>query len=99
MKEESQKRRLRYLKLTCEGRPEAAQGAGQRLNLSGAEAQPAPRQPDLIEKMLERDNLLKALQAWSATEVPPEWMARKWRSYGPTCGALEHDREQILKGV
>ncbi len=32
-------------------------------NLSGAEAQPAPRQPDLIEKMLERDNLLKALQA------------------------------------
>ena len=32
-------------------------------NLLGTGAQPAPRQPDLIEKMLERGNLLKALQA------------------------------------
>src|ERR1022692_994592 len=32
-------------------------------NLLGMEAQPAPGQPDLIEKMLERGNLLKALQA------------------------------------
>jgi RNA-directed DNA polymerase len=32
-------------------------------NLLGTEAQPVPRQPDLIEKMLERGNLLKALQA------------------------------------
>jgi group II intron reverse transcriptase/maturase len=32
-------------------------------NLSGNEAQPAPGQPDLIEKMLERGNMLKALQA------------------------------------
>lgn len=32
-------------------------------NLSETEAQTAPRQPDLIEKMLERGNLLKALQA------------------------------------
>jgi RNA-directed DNA polymerase len=32
-------------------------------NLLGIEAQPAPGQPDLIEKMLERGNMLKALQA------------------------------------
>jgi RNA-directed DNA polymerase len=32
-------------------------------NLLGTEAQPVSRQPDLIEKMLERGNLLKALQA------------------------------------
>lgn len=32
-------------------------------NLLGTEAQPVPRQPELIEKMLERGNLLKALQA------------------------------------
>lgn len=32
-------------------------------SLSGTEESPAPRQPDLIETMLERGNLLKALQA------------------------------------
>lgn len=32
-------------------------------SLSGMEGPPAPRQPGLIEKMLERGNLLKALQA------------------------------------
>src|SRR5215831_1384975 len=32
-------------------------------SLSGAEAQPAPGKPDLIEKMLERGNMLKALHA------------------------------------
>ena len=32
-------------------------------NLLGTEAQPVPRQPELIEKMLERGNLLKGLQA------------------------------------
>jgi RNA-directed DNA polymerase len=32
-------------------------------SLSGSEVQPAPGKPDLIEKMLERGNMLKALQA------------------------------------
>lgn len=42
-------------------KPRKAQVSGS--NLSGIEAQPAPGQPDLIGKMLERGNMLKALQA------------------------------------
>ena len=45
-------------------KPEAAQESGS--NFPGNKAQAGPKQPDLIERMLERGNLLKALQAVEA---------------------------------
>jgi len=49
----------------CQGRkPEAAQAGGS--NFPGSKEPTGPKQPDLIERMLERGNLLKALQAVEA---------------------------------
>ena len=45
-------------------KPEAAQTSGS--NSPGAKEQAGPKQPDLIERMLERGNMLKALQAVEA---------------------------------
>jgi RNA-directed DNA polymerase len=45
-------------------KPEAAQVSGS--NFPGSEEQTGPKQPDLIERMLERGNMLKALQAVEA---------------------------------
>lgn len=45
-------------------KPEAAQASGS--NFPGRKAQTGPKQPDLIERMLERGNMLKALQAVEA---------------------------------
>lgn len=46
----------------CQGRkPETARASGS--NLPGRKEQAGPKQPDLIERMLERGNMLKALQA------------------------------------
>ena len=45
-------------------KPEAAQASGS--NFPGHKEQAGPKQPDLIERMLERGNLLKALQAVEA---------------------------------
>jgi RNA-directed DNA polymerase len=45
-------------------KPEAAQASGS--NFPGRKERAGPKQPDLIERMLERGNLLKALQAVEA---------------------------------
>jgi RNA-directed DNA polymerase len=45
-------------------KPEAAQVSGS--NFPGGKEQTGPKQPDLIERMLERGNMLKALQAVEA---------------------------------
>jgi len=45
-------------------KPEAAQGSGS--NFPGHKGPAGPEQPDLIERMLERGNMLKALQAVEA---------------------------------
>ena len=45
-------------------KPEAAQVSGS--NFPGGKEQIGPKQPDLIERMLERGNMLKALQAVEA---------------------------------
>jgi RNA-directed DNA polymerase len=45
-------------------KPEAAQASGS--NFPGHKAQAGPQEPDLIERMLERGNLLKALRAVEA---------------------------------
>jgi len=45
-------------------KPEAAQASGS--NFPGYEERTGPKEPDLIERMLERGNLLKALQAMEA---------------------------------
>ena len=45
-------------------KPEAARESGS--NFPGRKEQAGPKQPDLIERMLERGNLLKALQAVEA---------------------------------
>ena len=42
-------------------KPEAARVSGS--NFPGGKEQTGPKQPDLIERMLERGNMLKALQA------------------------------------
>jgi len=47
-------------------KPEAAQVSGS--NFPGAKEQTGPKQPDLIERMLERGNMLKALQAVEANQ-------------------------------
>jgi RNA-directed DNA polymerase len=50
-----------------EGRkPKAAQVSGS--SFPGSKGQAAPKQPDLIERMLERGNMLKALQAVEANQ-------------------------------
>ena len=51
----------------CQGRkPEAAQVSGS--NFPGGKEQTGPKPPDLIERMLERGNMLKALQAVEANQ-------------------------------
>ena len=51
--------------LRCDGRkPEAARVGGS--NSPGSEEQAGSREPDLIERMLERGNMLRALQAVTA---------------------------------
>ena len=47
-------------------KPEAAQASGS--NFPGRKERAGPKQPDLIERMLERGNLLKALQAVEANQ-------------------------------
>lgn len=47
-------------------KPEAAQASGS--NLPGGKGRTGPKEPDLIERMLERGNLLKALQAVEANQ-------------------------------
>jgi len=68
-------------------------------NLSGNEAQPDPRQPDLVEKMLERGNLLSALQAvernQGAAGVDGMEVAQLRAYLREHWGRI---REQILKG-
>jgi len=78
-------------------KPEAAQVSGS--NFPGDKEQTGPQQPDLIERMLERGNLLKALQAVEANrgaagmdgmEVSQlrNYLRERWVEI----------REQILKG-
>jgi RNA-directed DNA polymerase len=47
-------------------KPEAAQASGS--NCPGSKEQAGPKQPDLIERLLERGNMLKALQAVEANQ-------------------------------
>jgi RNA-directed DNA polymerase len=64
MKEREPEKKIEMSEVDLRGsgrKPRKAQVSGS--NLLGTEAQPAPRQPDLIEQMLERGNMLKALQA------------------------------------
>jgi group II intron reverse transcriptase/maturase len=64
MKEREPEKKIEISEVDLRGggrKPSQAQFSGS--NLSGAEAQPAPGQPDLIEKMLEGGNLLSALHA------------------------------------
>jgi len=78
-------------------KPEAAQVSGS--NFPGCKEQAGPKQPDLIERMLERGNLLKALQAVEANRgaAGVDGMeVRQLRDY-----LREHwaeIREQILSG-
>lgn len=78
-------------------KPEAAQVSGS--NFPGGKEQTGPKQPDLIERMLERGNLLKALQAVEANrgaagvdgmEVSQlrSYLRERWAEI----------KEQILKG-
>lgn len=64
MKEREPEKKIEISEVDLRGRgrkPRKAQVSGS--SLSGTEAQPAPKLPELIEKMLERGNMLKALQA------------------------------------
>jgi RNA-directed DNA polymerase len=78
-------------------KPEAAQVSGS--NFPGGKEQTGPKEPDLIERMLERGNLLKALQAVEANrgaagvdgmEVSQlrSYLRERWAEI----------KEQILKG-
>jgi RNA-directed DNA polymerase len=79
-------------------KPEAAQVSGS--NFPGAKEQTGPQRPDLIERMLERGNLLKALQAVEANRGAAG-------VDGMEVGQLRHHlrehwagiREQILNGT
>jgi hypothetical protein len=79
-------------------KPEAAQASGS--NFPGNEEQTGPKQPDLIERMLKRGNMLKALQAVEANRgaAGMDGMeASQLRNY-----LREHwaeIREQILNGT
>lgn len=79
-------------------KPEAAQASGS--NFPGRKEQTGPKQPDLIERMLERGNLLKALQAVEANRgaAGADGMeVKQLRAY-----LREHwaeNREQILNGT
>jgi len=82
----------------CQGRkPEAAQASGS--NYPGLKEQAGPKQPDLIERMLERGNMLKAMRAVEANQgaAGVDGMeVKQLRSY-----LREHwaeIREQILSG-
>jgi RNA-directed DNA polymerase len=79
-------------------KPEATQAGGS--NFPGNEEQTGPKQPDLIERMLERGNLLRALQAVEANrgaagvdgmevEQLRGYLRKHWADI----------REQILKGT
>lgn len=78
-------------------KPEAAQVSG--ANFPGSKEQTGPKQPDLIERMLERGNLLKALQAVEANRgaagvdgMEVGQLRRHLREHWAQI------REQILKG-
>jgi RNA-directed DNA polymerase len=78
-------------------KPEAAQESGS--NFPGNKAHTGPKQPDLIERMLERGNLLKALQAVEANRgaagfdgMEVEQLRRHLREHWAEI------KEQILKG-
>ncbi len=79
-------------------KPEAAQASGS--NFPGRKEQADPKQPDLIERMLERGNMLKGLQAVEANRgaAGVDGMeVKQLRSY-----LREHwaeIREQILNGT
>jgi RNA-directed DNA polymerase len=79
-------------------KPEAARASG--ANFPGGKEQTGPKQPDLIERMLERGNMLKALQAVEANQgaAGMDGMeVKQLRGY-----LREHwadIREQILKGT
>ena len=47
-------------------KPEAAQASGS--NFPGVKEQTGPKQPDLIERLLERGNMLRALKAVEANQ-------------------------------
>ena len=78
-------------------KPEAAQASGS--NFPGNEEQTGPKQSDLIERMLERGNMLKALQAVEANRgaagvdgMEVEQLRKYLREHWAEI------REQILKG-
>ena len=78
-------------------KPEAAQVSGS--NFPGSKEQTGPKPPDLIERMLERGNLLKALQAVEANRgaagvdgMEVEQLRRHLREHWAEI------KEQILKG-
>src|SRR5690348_12279269 len=78
-------------------KPEAAQVSGS--NFPGSKEQTGPKQPDLIERMLERGNLLKALQAVEANRgaagvdgMEVEQLRKHLREHWAGI------KEQILKG-
>jgi hypothetical protein len=79
-------------------KPEAVQASGS--NFPGCKEQAGPKQPDLIERMLERGNMLKALQAVEANRVAvgiDGMEVSRLRRY-----LREHwaeTREQILNGT
>jgi RNA-directed DNA polymerase len=64
MKEREPEKKIETSEVDLRGsRRKLRRALGSGSNLSGTPAQPDPGQPDLIEQMLERGNLLKALQA------------------------------------
>ena len=78
-------------------KPEAAQVSGS--NFPGGKEQAGPKQPDLIERMLERGNMLKALQAVEANRgaagvdgMEVEQLRKHLREHWAGI------KEQILKG-
>jgi RNA-directed DNA polymerase len=79
-------------------KPEAAQASGS--NFPGHKEQAGPKEPDLIERMIERGNMLKALQAVEANRGAAGidgMEVRQLRSY-----LREHwaeIKEQILNGT
>lgn len=78
-------------------KPEAAQGSGS--NSPGDKEQTGPKKPDLIERMLERGNMLKALQAVEANRGAAGidgMEVSQLREY--LWGHWAEIREQILNG-
>lgn len=62
-------------------RSEAARVGGSTFPGNGE--QTGPREPDLIERMLERGGTCSGpCKPWKPTEVPPVWTAWKWANCG-----------------